>query len=115
MAEMQALIAERGDRPEAEMPVEFKRRVFDVLVRDHARAVFFIFDLESERDQAMDLGEFELFREKQLILASMELLEVELRGAMDTLMEEIEASTPESETAAELHDLWARVKARRRR
>jgi hypothetical protein len=111
---MIALIAERGDRSEAEMPVEFKQRVFDVLAKDHAKALFFMFDLESELDEAMDLGDFKLFREKQLILASMELLEAELRGMMDTLMEGIEASTPESETEAELQELWGRVKARRR-
>ena len=97
------------------MPVEFKQRVFDVLAKDHAKAVFFIFDLESELDEAMDLGDFKLFREKQLILASMELLEAELRGMMDVLMEAIEASTPQTETQAKLHDLWARVKARRSR
>jgi hypothetical protein len=112
-AEMQALIAERGGRSEAEMPVEFKQRVFDVLAKDHAKALFFMFDLESDLDEAMDAGDFKLFREKQLILASMELLEAELRGMMDALMEAIEASTPESETAATLHDLWARVRARR--
>jgi hypothetical protein len=110
---MQALITERGDRSEAEMPVEFKQRVFDVLAKDHARALFFMFDLESDLDEAMDLGDFKLFREKQLILASMEILEAELRGMMDVLMEEIEAATPESETEAELQHLWARVKARR--
>jgi hypothetical protein len=110
---MQALIAERGDRSEAEMPVEFKQRVFDVLAKDHAKAVFFMFDLECELDEAMDMGDFEEFREKQLILASMELLEAELRCMMDMLMEAIEASTPESQTEAELQELWARVKARR--
>ena len=112
IAEMRALMAERGDRPEAEMPVEFKRRVFNVLAQDHARAVFFIFDLESELDEAGDLGDTEIFRQKQVILASMELLEAELRGLMDALMQEIEAGTPESETEAKLSDLWARVKAR---
>lgn len=115
MAEMRALIAERGDRPEAEMPAEFQKRVFNILAKDHARAVFFIFNLESQLDEAMDLGDLALFREKQLILASVELLEAELRGMMDALMEDIEAKTPQSETEAELHELWSRVKARRLR
>jgi hypothetical protein len=112
LVEMQALIAERGDRTDAEMPVEFKQRVFSVLAKDHAKALFFIFDLENDLEEAMETGDFEMFRKKQVLLTSMELLEAELRGLMDLLMQEIEAATPPSETATDLSELWARVKAR---
>jgi hypothetical protein len=113
VAEIQALIAERGDRSEADMPVEFKQRLLDVLAKDHANTLYFIFDLEHEIDDALEAGDFEMAREKQLILVSITLLETEMRALMDQVMEGIEAETPETATEAEVNELWTRLKARK--
>lgn len=88
LAEIRALIQEKGDRDE--MPADFNRRLLAVMQRDHAKAVKLIAELNAEIGCAAEQDDLKLAEKKQTIFARLLVSEVEMRRLMDWLTQKIE-------------------------
>jgi len=101
-AETKTLIARRGNGES--MPAEFNRNLLAVLSGAHDKVVKLTNQLQDEIEEAIELGDFEIARQKQVIVEGLLINEVELCSLIGSVKQNIDDATQRARAEAEIDD-----------
>jgi hypothetical protein len=101
-AETKTLIARRGNGES--MPAEFNRNLLAVLSGAHDKVVKLTNQLQDEIEEAIELGDFEMAQQKQVIIEALLINEVELYSLIGTIKRNIDNAMQRARAEAEIDD-----------
>lgn len=101
-AETKTLIAGRGNGES--MPVELNRNLLGVLSGAHDKVVNLTHQLQDEIEVAIELGDFEMARQKQVIVEGLLINEIELSSLIGSVKQNIDNAMQRARAEAEIDD-----------
>jgi hypothetical protein len=101
-AETKTLIAGRGNGES--MPAELNRNLLAVLSGAHDKVVKLTNQLQDEIEVAIELRDFEMAQQKQVIIEALLINEVELYSLIGTIKQNIDNAMQRARAEAEIDD-----------